>query len=89
MPVVTRDDNQANGAGASGTDGPRRSSLVQERSRRTRQELVNAVDQAQREMRTRYDLKDSKSAIELEEKIGGSFILRMPDGRVDVKGKVV
>jgi uncharacterized protein YajQ (UPF0234 family) len=32
-----------------------------------RQELVNAVDQAQREMRTRYDLKDSKSAIELEE----------------------
>lgn len=32
-----------------------------------RQELVNAVDQTQREMRTRYDLKDSKSEIELEE----------------------
>jgi AcrR family transcriptional regulator len=45
MPVATRDDNQANGAGASGTDGPRRSSLVQERSRRTRQELVNAAVQ--------------------------------------------
>jgi uncharacterized protein YajQ (UPF0234 family) len=31
-----------------------------------RQELVNAVDQAEREMRTRYDLKDSKSEIRLE-----------------------
>ncbi len=31
-----------------------------------RQELVNAVDQAERELRTRYDLKDSKSEIRLE-----------------------
>ena len=44
MSVVTRDDNEANGAGGSGnSDGPRRSTLVQERSRRTRQELVNAA----------------------------------------------
>src|SRR5919198_630920 len=28
-----------------------------------RQEVVNALDQAQREVRTRYDLKDSKTAI--------------------------
>ena len=33
-----------------------------------RQELVNAVDQAQREVRTRYDLKDSKTEIVLSEK---------------------
>jgi uncharacterized protein YajQ (UPF0234 family) len=33
-----------------------------------RQELVNAVDQVQREVRTRYDLKDSKTAIDLAEK---------------------
>lgn len=33
-----------------------------------RQELVNAVDQAQREVRTRYDLKDSKTEIVLGEK---------------------
>lgn len=31
-----------------------------------RQELVNAVDQAVREMHTRYDLKDTKSEIRLE-----------------------
>ncbi len=31
-----------------------------------RQELVNAIDQALREITTRYDLKDSGSAIELE-----------------------
>jgi cyclic-di-GMP-binding protein len=31
-----------------------------------RQELVNAVDQALREVRTRYDLKDTGSTIELE-----------------------
>src|SRR5919201_152606 len=31
-----------------------------------RQELVNAVDQAMREVRTRFDLKDSGSSIELE-----------------------
>ena len=37
MSVATRGDNQADGT------GPRRSSLVQERSRRTRQELVNAA----------------------------------------------
>ncbi|HEY0734764.1 MAG TPA: YajQ family cyclic di-GMP-binding protein [Herpetosiphonaceae bacterium] len=30
-----------------------------------RQELVNAVDQTQREVRTRYDLKDSKTEIDL------------------------
>ena len=30
-----------------------------------RQELVNAVDQTLREMRTRYDLKNSKSSLEL------------------------
>ena len=28
-------------------------------------------------------------SIEIEPKAGGSFILRMPDGRVDVKGEVV
>lgn len=33
-----------------------------------RQELANAVDQAQREVRTRYDLKDSKVEIVLGEK---------------------
>lgn len=33
-----------------------------------RQELVNAVDQAQREVRTRFDLKDTKTDIELGEK---------------------
>jgi uncharacterized protein YajQ (UPF0234 family) len=33
-----------------------------------RQELVNAVDQALREVHTRYDLKDSGSTIELETK---------------------
>ena len=31
-----------------------------------RQELVNAIDQASREIHTRYDLKDSGSTIELE-----------------------
>src|SRR3954453_16480868 len=31
-----------------------------------RQELVNAIDQAVREIHTRYDLKDSGSTIELE-----------------------
>jgi uncharacterized protein YajQ (UPF0234 family) len=33
-----------------------------------RQELVNAVDQTQREVRTRYDLKDSKTELTLGEK---------------------
>ena len=33
-----------------------------------RQELVNAVDQTQRDVRTRYDLKDSKTEIELGDK---------------------
>ncbi len=33
-----------------------------------RQELKNAVDQAQREMMTRYDLKDTKSEITLDDK---------------------
>ena len=28
-------------------------------------------------------------SVEIEPRAGGSFILRMPDGRVDVKGKVV
>ncbi|KEF42647.1 MAG: hypothetical protein ER33_05120 [Cyanobium sp. CACIAM 14] len=32
-----------------------------------RQELVNAVDQVRREVSQRYDLKDSKTEIELEE----------------------
>ena len=41
MPVATRSSDETNGSG--GADGPRRSSLVQERSRRTRQELVNAA----------------------------------------------
>ena len=27
--------------------------------------------------------------IEIEPRVGGSFILRMPDGRVDVKGEVI
>ena len=31
-----------------------------------RQEMVNAIDQAMREVRTRYDLKDSGTTIELE-----------------------
>jgi uncharacterized protein YajQ (UPF0234 family) len=31
-----------------------------------RQELVNALDQTQREIRTRYDLKDTKSEVLLE-----------------------
>ena len=31
-----------------------------------RQELVNAIDQATREIKTRYDLKDSGSTIELD-----------------------
>ncbi len=33
-----------------------------------RQELVNAVDQAQRDVRSRFDLKDTKSEIVLAEK---------------------
>lgn len=33
-----------------------------------RQELVNAVDQAKREIITRYDLKDTKTELTLEEK---------------------
>jgi uncharacterized protein YajQ (UPF0234 family) len=32
-----------------------------------RQELVNAVDQARRDVSTRYDLKDSKTEIDLDE----------------------
>lgn len=32
-----------------------------------RQELVNAVDQTQRDVRTRYDLKDTKTELELGE----------------------
>ena len=32
------------------------------------QELVNVIDQTQREVRTRYDLKDSKTDIELDKK---------------------
>src|SRR5215204_1756633 len=32
-----------------------------------RQELVNAIDQATREIHTRFDLKDSSSTINLEE----------------------
>ena len=40
----TKDSNSAGSGPANGNgDGPRRSSLVQERSRRTRQELVNAA----------------------------------------------
>lgn len=31
-----------------------------------RQELINAIDQAEREIRTRYDLKDTASEIRLE-----------------------
>ena len=33
-----------------------------------RQELINAVDQARREVATRYDLKDTKTEIVLSEK---------------------
>ncbi len=33
-----------------------------------RQELINAIDQTQREVHTRYDLKDSKSTLELGDK---------------------
>lgn len=36
-------------------------------SRFDRQELRNAVDQAQRELRTRYDLKDAKTELSLTE----------------------
>lgn len=32
-----------------------------------RQELVNAMDQAKRDISTRYDLKDTKTEVELEE----------------------
>lgn len=32
-----------------------------------RQELVNAIDQTQREIKSRYDLKDTKSTLELGE----------------------
>lgn len=40
-----------------------------------RQELVNAIDQAERELRTRYDLKDTKSEIRLEK---AAIILSAP-----------
>src|SRR2546421_4014524 len=46
MPAApSRDTNETNETSDTATngDGPRRSSLVQERSRRTRQELVNAA----------------------------------------------
>ena len=33
-----------------------------------RQELINAIDQTQREVRTRFDLKDSRSELKLGEK---------------------
>lgn len=33
-----------------------------------RQELVNALDQAQREIQSRYDLKDTKTTVELGDK---------------------
>lgn len=39
------------------------------------QELVNAIDQAERELRTRYDLKDTKSEIRLEK---NAVILHAP-----------
>ncbi|MDE5094058.1 MAG: DUF520 family protein, partial [Trichodesmium sp. St11_bin5] len=32
-----------------------------------RQELVNAIDQAEREIKARYDLKDSNTSLELGE----------------------
>jgi uncharacterized protein YajQ (UPF0234 family) len=35
-------------------------------SRYDKQEMVNALDQTRREMNTRYDLKDSRSTVELE-----------------------
>lgn len=40
-----------------------------------RQELVNAIDQATREIRTRYDLKDTKSTITLDKE---SVVLSAP-----------
>ncbi|HKO25385.1 MAG TPA: YajQ family cyclic di-GMP-binding protein [Chloroflexota bacterium] len=40
-----------------------------------RQELVNAVDQAEREIRTRYDLKDTKSEIRLDKE---TLVLQAP-----------
>jgi uncharacterized protein YajQ (UPF0234 family) len=40
-----------------------------------RQELVNAIDQTMREVRTRYDLKDSGATIELEKQ---ELVLRAP-----------
>jgi uncharacterized protein YajQ (UPF0234 family) len=40
-----------------------------------RQELVNAIDQASREINSRYDLKDTKTTLELsEDKITIEFI---------------
>ena len=35
-------------------------------SKYDRQEVLNALDQARREIRTRYDLKDSRTQVELE-----------------------
>lgn len=43
-----------------------------------RQELINAVDQTQREVRTRYDLKDSKSTLEL----GATELVITSDGEL-------
>lgn len=46
-----------------------------------RQELVNAVDQAKREIATRYDFKDVVAELELQEK--EIVILAASDGRAD------
>jgi uncharacterized protein YajQ (UPF0234 family) len=40
-----------------------------------RQELVNAIDQAEREIRTRYDLKDTRSEIRLDKE---TLVLQAP-----------
>ena len=42
------------------------------------QEVSNAVQQASKELRTRYDLKNTKSEIELDQ-IGFKIILKAPD----------
>lgn len=46
-----------------------------------RQELVNALDQAQREIQSRYDLKDTKTSLELS----GDTITLVTDGQLSLQ----
>ncbi len=57
-----------------------------------RQELANAVDQALREIKTRYDLKDSKSTIELSDKeivLGSSSEMHLQSSRDLLETKAI